>query len=687
MSAFLTKGCVALALAGSLMLPAVWAQREERAELLYRGAVRKETVEGNLKGAISDYQKVVSRAGPNRTLAAQALMRIGQCYEKLGDQQARSAYERLVREYADQPAIASQARSRLAALTRPRTAGPPAISFRQIWAGQADATGSPSPDGRYLSFTDWNTGGDLAIRDLVTGQNRRITDNSKSPEEGASSVWTSIFSPDARQLAYLWMGAASQEVRVIGVDGAGQRSLYRSQGFQLSVHDWSADGRWILARDGKTLLLISPLDGTTRQVRAVEWAGSRMLFSPDALWVVYSAEIASPGLGSEIRLVSTDGSRDIRLVDNAVHDIPLGWAGEGRFVLFASDRSGSVDIWVQGVREGVPDGAARLLKRDAGRLWPMGLTRTGVLFYELSTDVADVYTAELDLPGGKLLSPPKLAGHRFVSSNRFPQWSPDGKSLLYASARPMGQRTLVIQDAQSGREREIRPVLRAFTRHAWRPDGAIIVSGTGFDKRSGLYSINAQSGEVALVVEHGRIPQGQPDVVWSKDCRTMWAYSADALYRLNLATGTLDRLYSAPAKSGLGVALLSLSPDEGQLVFQLRSQTAGLSNLLTMPASGGAAREIMTMPFAEHFGCCRALSWTQDSKYVLGARANGDVWLVPVDGGAPVKTELSMRGLKHVSLHPDGRRVAFTAGEQAGEIWVMENFLPLLETAARTSPR
>jgi hypothetical protein len=35
-----------------------------------------------------------------------------------------------------------------------------------------------------------------------------------------------------------------------------------------------------------------------------------------------------------------------------------------------------------------------------------------------------------------------------------------------------------------------------------------------------------------------------------------------------------------------------------------------------------------------------------------------------------------------VSVHPDGRQIAFDAQENRFEVWVMENFLPSL-TAAR----
>ena len=71
------------------------------------------------------------------------------------------------------------------------------MAARQIWDG--DWTGSPSPDGRYLSFTDWSSG-DLAIRNLDTGQNRRVT-RKGSWEKGEGQTFRSIFSPGGRWIA------------------------------------------------------------------------------------------------------------------------------------------------------------------------------------------------------------------------------------------------------------------------------------------------------------------------------------------------------------------------------------------------------------------------------------------------------------------------------------------------------
>ena len=90
------------------------AAENPKAEVALKAAMDKEVVDGDLKGAIEQYRKLAQSA--NRTVAATALVRMGQCYEKLGDTEARKAYERVVRDYAEQRQPVLQARQRLAAM-------------------------------------------------------------------------------------------------------------------------------------------------------------------------------------------------------------------------------------------------------------------------------------------------------------------------------------------------------------------------------------------------------------------------------------------------------------------------------------------------------------------------------------------------------------------------------------------
>ena len=109
----MNKLLLAMMIGAALLLG---GQQSDRPDQQLQSAINKEVVEGDLKGAIELYKKIAALPGAGRATVATALLRMGQCYEKLGNAEARTAYERVVRDYADQAGIVAQARIRLAAL-------------------------------------------------------------------------------------------------------------------------------------------------------------------------------------------------------------------------------------------------------------------------------------------------------------------------------------------------------------------------------------------------------------------------------------------------------------------------------------------------------------------------------------------------------------------------------------------
>ena len=117
----------------TLLAGVVAAQQTARPEVALQAAIRAETVDGDLKGAIEQYRKLSTNS--DRTVAAQALLRLGQCYEKLGSAEARQAYERAVRDFADQVTVVATAQARLLALN-------------EHWAGRGVPASLDRPEGR-----------------------------------------------------------------------------------------------------------------------------------------------------------------------------------------------------------------------------------------------------------------------------------------------------------------------------------------------------------------------------------------------------------------------------------------------------------------------------------------------------------------------------------------------------------
>src|SRR5690349_18706522 len=73
---------------------------QPKPDVALRAAMETETVRGDLKGAIEQYKRIAQ--GNDRASAAKALVRMGECYTKLGDAEARNIYQRVLREYSDQ---------------------------------------------------------------------------------------------------------------------------------------------------------------------------------------------------------------------------------------------------------------------------------------------------------------------------------------------------------------------------------------------------------------------------------------------------------------------------------------------------------------------------------------------------------------------------------------------------------
>ncbi len=141
-----------------LLLGGSVAARQKPQDVALQAAMRTETVTGDLKAAIAQYQEIFDRyQKTDRAVAATALVRMAECHHKLGEQQAARLFERVVKEFADQKAAVEIASARL---NRDKSiAAATGMINRQVWTGRSvDASGTISSDGRTLSFTDWETG-------------------------------------------------------------------------------------------------------------------------------------------------------------------------------------------------------------------------------------------------------------------------------------------------------------------------------------------------------------------------------------------------------------------------------------------------------------------------------------------------------------------------------------------------
>jgi Tol biopolymer transport system component len=658
--------------------------KDNKAEVALQAAIKTETVDGNLKGAIEQYKKIAALPGAGRATVATALLRMGQCYEKLGDSEARKAYERVVREFGDQAVVAAEARTKLAALVGAGGAsGSSTLAVRRVWSG-ADVTGKVSPDGRFVSFTDWETG-DVAIHDLATGQDRRVTDN-RLPE---GIIEPSVPSPDSKSIAYAWAINDSYDLYVVGLDGSKPRVL-KAAGNGVLHHiplAWSPDSRHLLAEFVKTdgsrdMTLVAVADGSTKFLKS---AGKDLSpggeFSPDGRYIAWSTK---EGISLfDLRM----GTESLLMQDLSNHSV-LGWAPDGKCLMFSSERSGSSDAWLIAVTGGKAQGEPIFVRKDWG-FKPMGFTRSGAFYYAVNNNVWGVKIAELDPDSGKVVSPPQSAFRR--GNIRSPDWSPDGRSLAgIVSSEP--SQAVIIRSMDTGEEREIR--VGGWTIGMgglrWTPDGkAVVVPASEAGKGENLIRIDVQTGQVTSLMPLPALG-GWPRFGFSRDGNIIYYFrpapsdvNRSRLVAHNLRSGQETVVMEKPGLYGC-----MESPDGKQQLLALNEE--GKSQvLLVMPAAGGETRELVRVDGEKETPFWGSASWTPDGRYVVffkgvkGKDGQWQLWRIAAEGGEPQRLGLNVTGqlTGALRLHPDGRRVAIADVKVNLEVWVMENFLPPLKVA------
>ena len=669
---------------------------------LFQKALAKERAEGNLEEAITLYKKVIAEA-KDEALAAKAQLRIGFCYEKLGLGEAQKAFQKVVDNYPAQTEAVKTAKEKLSILIKAKSVvekGEMEFGIRPVWSeAKWDIEGSPSPDGKYLSYVDWDTG-DLAYRELVTGKTHRLTDIDKESQE---SAYDSCWSPDSTQIAYCWENDQENyyDLRVIGIDDKEPRTLHR-KGWDswIGPSDWTPDGKHILVRlleNPFKFGLVSAADGSLRIIKEIDILephnnpkGGK--FSPDGHYIAYNSQQNSESPNHDIFLLSADGAINVPIAPHPAHESLVGWSPDGKMIIFKSERTGTIDLWLIAVENGIQSGDPVLLRRNIGVIDPLGITRNGSFYYYIGGGLrSDVYTAAINPKTGEIIRSPKKLALTFEGKNSGPVWSPDGKHIVYISKRrPSDRRILCIYSVETGKIREI-PYKNQVALPRWSPDGRFLLV---YVLGEGIFKVDVQTEDFSLLLE----PKGQQAPNISPDNNSLYYVRFDRENKVthvmarDLKTGEERELYSIPfythnlvlSRDGRQLALMcSENPYENKKKKHV---------LKIIPVDGGEVKERLSFMQVGGWGLVD-VSWSPGGQYIFFTRRsskqnkdgppNSELWRIPVESGDAENLRLTMKKLPTISIHPDGQQIvlsAYTFGAAPSpEVWVMENFLPEID--------
>ena len=671
---------------------------------LFQKALATERADGNLRAAIQLYERVVTEFPRDRAVVAQALVRMAECHEKLGDGNARRVYERVARDYADQSESVAIARSRLAALGAgvPAVTGAGAPQSRQLWT-YAGPVWSASPDGRYLAFGQLNN---LFVRDLRTNSNRQLTHSGAGYTATTAAQYPidARFSSDGRQLAYGWQRGDGSQLRVISLPGGTERVITNNPEHEwLGPAGWSADGRRVLARvntrgNSGQIAWVTLGTGDVLTLTTVPWTAlGRVALSPDGRHIAYDQRSDAQPAARTIFVMAADGSSRVAVTDGSARVEVVGWLPKAEGLVFLSYRSGAPELWVQPFANGSAAGAAIVARRNVGAMQPIGITTGGTLYFSESAATGDAYIASVDWTTGRVGNARRINTNLTVDYGA--AWSPDGSQIAYVGHRgaDVHRRFIAVYRPDDGSTREVVPVgdlvIQGTGGNSWSPDGATyLLNGSSATHRFGTYAVDLRTGAVRTLATfasgYAQMPQ------WVNGGRELlYIFREQLKPQARLVLRDLQSGQERDIRHGFDsepAAGFLLSPDERTLAFVAGGGTVPPTTLRLMPYAGGPAKTLVEVPGQNLF----AIAWTPDSRHIVYSRTNParntaggpratneaperTLWVIAADGGESRQLHFP-EGAPGIDIHPDGRQIAYTRTGTVNEVWAIDGLATAL---------
>lgn len=297
----------------------------------------------------------------------------------------------------------------------------------------------PKPDQiAYMAQNYFNQGRSALSWDImVRDLNRNLSwALTRWPSNERYPAW----SPDGRQIAFHSDRAGYWDIYLMDADGRNLRRLTdQNPAASLSDAD-SLDYSSQLRSQSQARI------GFSTGIAMAAW-------SPDGQSIGFHADYNGTW---DLLLVGLDGQLKQRLTNRTGDDVLMSWSPDGERIAYVSDANGTMEIYVM----------------DIARPIPRQLTG--------SVGYTDPY------------------GSRYGGGSWHPEWSPDGRQIVFASSRD-GIDDIYIMDADGSNVRRLTDTLSGNQNPIWTRDGRHIVFSS--DRRSSsrqyqVFMMDTEGGNV-----------------------------------------------------------------------------------------------------------------------------------------------------------------------------------------------
>jgi len=291
-----------------------------------------------------------------------------------------------------------------------------------------------SPDGNQVAF-EWDgprqDNADIYVKLIGTENAVRLTTD---PADDISPAW----SPDGRYIAFLRVLSENKAgVFLVPSIGGPQRKLAEISDWSWGGLAWYPNGKWLAVPDQNSISLLSVDTGEKRKLTFPPAASSddSPAFSPDGQRLAFSRNVA---LTSEIYLLVLSGDLapkgEPKQLTSKHHfgKWPV-WTADGREIIASLgliSEFHEAELWRIPVdRGGMPQPVPTFIK---GRNPAISRRGDRLAFTRLLSD-DNIWRVEVPGPNRKASDPISLISSTYADAA--PQYSPDGKRIVFTSAR------------------------------------------------------------------------------------------------------------------------------------------------------------------------------------------------------------------------------------------------------------
>ncbi len=688
----------------------------QSAAALFEQGLLKENAEGDLSGAIAVFSRVAGDKAADPSIRAKAQLHIGMCYEKLGQREARAAYQKVIDSYPQQHQEVALAREKLARLVAASKEDANKPIFRKIQiANRLAPDVQLSPDGKGIALVNngrlWIVPTSSNVGSGYPGVPRQLD------TQGVEVDWPGFaWSGDGKWMAFngAEVKEGRQKIYVVPAGGGKPSQVYENNrdarvfNYRMSLSP-KGDTLAFSSMDGDVLHIYKkPVAGGSPE-RLVDTPAREPVFSPDGRTIAYVEDKNLGRGGGALWVVPADGGNP-RLVADAGNASSPVWSPEGKMLAFV-DSAANNKIHVIQLR---PDGnpASEKISIDC----PEGISGvTRLAGWTTDNEIGAIVQTPREFA---LFTQPVEGGKAtFVTHGGYPvqpRWSPDGKRIFHINnAGKAGgdwqELGIAYVPAEGGEVTTVPLRSEAKIRlQGWgtgnrvSPDGRTIV----FAGHKEQAPINTR--HIWTLAVDGGMPRQLTDApppfsdfqpFWSPDGKDIvfvrsktpenWNEAGEANIFMIAADGGEPRQITSESDRVMGATPVLWSPDGRLLAYFSRDESSVNGTLRVMSAEGGANRIVARVPaiFAN-----REMAWSPDGRRIAFNALRSEspttivsdmIKIVSLADGIIEEIVPDLKDVKeiyHLDWSPDGKTLVFGGYTGGGpEFWLIREFLRLFK--------